>query len=532
MIECPNCGSNLKFDIETQDMGCKHCGAHFNPYEFEKITEDEMEKEYFDTTVFTCPQCNGEMFSTDTDATAFCSFCGASNILYSRIQKSLRPKYILPFTKTKEDCKEAYIKIAKKAFFAPKELKDINYIDSFRGIYTPYWYYDAHQSGSCKLEGTISERYREYIYTEHFDLTGNIDSYYEGLNYDASSSFDDLISQKVAPFDVKRRKEFTPAFLSGFYADTADVDSKLYVEDVTNDVLELSKEKISKIPEFEPYEIDWNGENNNADALNTELDNIQMVMFPVWFMAYRKNDRVAYATVNGQTGKVVADFPIDIRKYIIASLVLAIPIFALINKFLLLKPKGVLFIAALLAIVVNVIFLVLILELKRKDNHEDDKGKLGRKGQERPKTLVIVNGEEKYVDAVTENIKSGIMFGGTALLFLIILSGTGETDLVAPAISAAGFIFSFVTYVKTRNMGYGKNKGVFVMMLSFMIAYLISILTWVPYLYYYAVDILVMVSVLWVIIDAINYYNLPATRPLPQFKKRGGDDYATDYIHK
>lgn len=107
------------------------------------------------------------MFSTDTDATAFCSFCGASNILYSRIQKSLRPKYILPFTKTKEDCKEAYIKIAKKAFFAPKELKDINYIDSFRGIHTPYWYYDAHQSGSCKLEGTISERYREYIYIQN-----------------------------------------------------------------------------------------------------------------------------------------------------------------------------------------------------------------------------------------------------------------------------------------------------------------------------------------------------------------------------
>lgn len=45
------------------------------------------------------------------------------------------------------------------------------------------------------------------------------------------------------------------------------------------------------------------------------------------------------------------------------------------------------------------------------------------------------------------------MFGGTALLFLIILSGTGDTDLVTPAISAAGFIFSFVTYVKTRNMG-------------------------------------------------------------------------------
>lgn len=66
------------------------------------------------------------------------------------------------------------------------------------------------------------------IYTDHYDITGDVDCYYKGLSYDASSSFDDGISEIIAPYDVKNMKEFTPSFLSGFYADTADVAADVY----------------------------------------------------------------------------------------------------------------------------------------------------------------------------------------------------------------------------------------------------------------------------------------------------------------
>ena len=61
-------------------------------------------------------------------------------------------------------------------------------------------------------------------------------------------------------------------------------------------------------------------------------------MFPVWFLSYRKKDRVAYATVNGQTGLVVADIPIDPKRYLLGSLLLAIPIFALLAWSAILQP--------------------------------------------------------------------------------------------------------------------------------------------------------------------------------------------------
>ena len=126
MYQCPNCGGRLIFDISSQSMLCEHCNTHYNPYKLGEGNSAEENKEY-DVTVFKCPQCGGEIMSTDNTIADFCSFCGASTVLESRISKELRPGYIIPFSKTKQDCKNQYKKMMKRAWFAPKELKDEKY---------------------------------------------------------------------------------------------------------------------------------------------------------------------------------------------------------------------------------------------------------------------------------------------------------------------------------------------------------------------------------------------------------------------
>ena len=58
-----------------------------------------------------------------------------------------------------------------------------------------------------------------------------MDVEYTGISYDASASFDDHVSESIAPFMSAHAQDFTPPMLSGFYADTADVDSSVYRED-------------------------------------------------------------------------------------------------------------------------------------------------------------------------------------------------------------------------------------------------------------------------------------------------------------
>ena len=72
MLSCPNCGGNLKFDIPSQQLSCEHCHTLFDPYDFDGKTSDAEESKTFDgdyeVTIFTCPQCGGEILSTDNAA--------------------------------------------------------------------------------------------------------------------------------------------------------------------------------------------------------------------------------------------------------------------------------------------------------------------------------------------------------------------------------------------------------------------------------------------------------------------------------
>lgn len=466
MIACPNCGGNLKFHIPSQELACEYCQAQFDPYAFDSKEKDAEEQKEFEVTIFSCPQCGGEILSTDTTAAGFCSFCGASTILYSRIDKELRPKFIIPFQKTKEDCKRAYGERMKKAIFAPKELRDEKHIDSFRGIYMPYWSYYFTQDKHVSMDGKKSHRRGDYIITDHYALDCDLQAYYKGLSYDASSSFSDNISQAIAPYDVKGMKAFTPAYLSGFYADTADIEPKFYEPEARKEAFDTSQRALTSHGSFVAYSPTLKKfADPDSDYLDTTTEEIDRTMFPVWFLSYRKGDRVAYATVNGQTGKVVNDLPVDPKRYLIGSLLVAIPIFILLNLLYFLfplKPSTLVLLTTIISIVSLILFGIESNKLKRKENGSDDKGSLVSK---------------KGITPPVEKEKGGSL----------------------------GYIASIVAIV---------------------ISALILVLNPVSDLLYYGAAILSLVGVGICITRIIRSHNLLATRRLPQFDYKGGDDRA------
>ena len=88
----------------------------------------------------------------------------------------------------------------------------------------------------------------------------------------------------------------------------------------------------------------------------------------------KSNKYVNYAVANGQTGKVVADLPIDFKKYIFGSLILAIIIFFLINNMFTITPGGVIIFSIVASIVSIIITAVNLNKLQVHDTHMEDKG--------------------------------------------------------------------------------------------------------------------------------------------------------------
>ena len=328
MLECPGCGGNITFQIESQLMFCKYCDSYYDPYAIHKETDAER-VDYFETKVFTCPQCGGEVLGNHNEAATFCTYCGSSTILSERISKEECPDYIIPFKKTKEDCKEAYRKAMKKAIFVPKAYKSEEFIEGFRGIYMPYWNYEFKMDGKVHLTATEEIQDDDYVLKNIFQVKGDLDDTFRGDAYDASLNFYDDISTGLAPFDFHSHKPFSPSFLSGFYAECADVSKEVYLGDAMQLAQEATMDKIRNNYELVPYKV---AERPDGEMpFCTTLVKAARTLYPVWFMSYRNGDKVAYAAVNGQTGKVAADMPVDKKKYVGYSLLLAIPLFLILS---------------------------------------------------------------------------------------------------------------------------------------------------------------------------------------------------------
>lgn len=521
MFACPNCGGNLKFDIPSQQLGCDYCQTLVDPYSFEDKEKDAEETKEYDVTIFTCPQCGGEILSTDTSAAEFCTFCGASTILYSRLSKEKRPDYIIPFKQTKEDCKNAYSKMMKHAIFAPDELRNPKHIDSFRGIYMPYWAFYTTQKGGFSLSGSKSRRRGDYIYTDNYSLHGEIDAYYKGLSYDASSSFDDNISEKLAPYDVKGMKAFTPAFLSGFYADTADVNAEIYKADAEITAFNNSVEKVYN--SFPGIDISTQP---STSTLNTKVEKIDNAMFPVWFMSYRNGDRVAYATVNGQTGRVVTDLPVDPKKYTIGSLILAIPIFIILNLFFTITPPSLLTFTAVLALLSTVVFAIELSEIIKKESGLTDRGRISK---EHPEMLSFTKKSIKQKTTKKKKTKSyiNVLLGVYALCIAMNFILIFDTKMLWIVIAIATIAAAIYGFTKKKELPEGYNiRGFLAAILAIAVGAAITFLNPVDDVFYYAGVIFMLLSVFFIIKDIIQYYNVLATRRLPQFDRTGGDDRA------
>ena len=375
MYACPSCGGGLRFDIPSQKLKCDHCETLTDPYSLEERKDAGMDNT-FGVTVFTCPQCGGEVMTTDESITGFCMFCGASTVLDARMENHKRPQKIITFKKTKEDCKNIYRRLVGGAIFAPKELKDPDYLEKFRGIYIPYWMYTITYDGPYSISGTTTEASVGYINTNHYKIHCDMDVEYTGISYDASASFDDHVSEAISPFMSAHAQDFTPPMLSGFYADTADVDSSVYREDALKAAQNNLIAGIRSNNTLNKYTMtDLDSSFNSMGKVECENAEAGLGLFPVWFLTYRSSkNRVAYAVVNAESGEISADLPVSIPKYIISSMAVAAAIFALLFFLFTPTPGIALFAAAAFAVISLIVYGAEIHAIKRRHGKYDDKG--------------------------------------------------------------------------------------------------------------------------------------------------------------
>lgn len=525
MAKCTSCGGDLRYDIASASLQCKSCGTGFDPYEIDRVSEAETQTDSMGVTVFTCPQCAGEMVGMDHELNGKCSFCGSEVVFSSRMGETKKPKYIIPFQKTKEECKQIYLKAVNDYRFTPKELKDPKHIDEFRGIYVPYWLYEVSQEGDFSFSGTTTKSSGNYEIIDYYTLTGHNSSRYNQIPHDASSVLYDDISERVEPFEFKFMKKdsvglkpFTPSFFSGFYAETPDVEAETYHEYARNVADDMTKHYIDHGSPTAKYTISL--PNNIQSVLNSEVEGHELAAVPIWFLSYRKKDRVAYAAINGQTGRFVSDIPIDFGKMFRFILIFAAVFFAALS-FMTILPITVTLISVICSsLITKFAYDDVRAVAERTENTETKK----KRGKGSSSTMVIVEfvilliclvGFQIFAafDDDVASMATGFMWGVIAFVSLIIH--------MVRAIKVTGL------QARLKRGVYSKVPYQWINVFVAAIGTFSLFAEFVQDVYYYGVATFVIAIEVITLSAIIKNYNKVATKPLPQFSvHKGGDDRA------
>ena len=549
MFVCPNCGANINFDPGKQLLHCDFCDTDLSPDSViqkddaveSTYTESEADansetgfKEYT-TTIYTCKECGGEILAYDNTVATFCSYCGASTVLSSRIGKERAPEYIIPFKITKEQSAELYRKAVKKALFAPAYMKEDTVIEKFRGIYMPYWIYDFKENRPASLRGQEDHRSGDYIIHTHYDINTNVDAEYNGLAYDASSQFNDNLSEAIAPFDFNTAVPFNTSYMSGFYADAADTDAKLYADQARMIVTADIYNNIARDPAVKKITLKTDSMSNLAP----EKTESRLGYFPVWFLSCKNKDRITYAVINGQTGEVATDIPIDFKKYLISSLIVTIPLFALLYLVPVIKPTTLI----VFALIFSIISMIIVCSQKNKiyvrTFNLDDKGLRYRQEQAAKAKGPDAGTNPQPQPQARPKIKSGA--GNDAFFSILAVIGF-LLSLCAGGVGVVLYLCVIVPLITNARKNKSKKVVVddskvkakapggekFLLCLKPLIGAVIAIAIWliapISDEYYYIAALICMVGVLLSFFDMIKQHNELSTRKPPQFDKRGGDE--------
>lgn len=329
IYKCPNCNGALEYDPASDKMQCAHCGNDYFVWELDEnaveyhenvpsqseieekkidFTEERTiydEPEFIECKVYTCSTCGAELTVSDKEVSTYCAYCGQPTIVYNRVDKTQKPKYIIPFKITREEAEEAIRKKLKRGLFVPSEVKKFK-AERISGIYLPYFLYDVSFYHKVRVSHGKNSK---------FIVEG--DCNFVQLCQDASKSVEDELSYSLEPFDLSELQEFEPGYLSGFYADRFDLSGRQLTNTVGRRCKQLFNDELAMRERGTVIEL-------QKCPYKFEITKADYAFMPVWFMTFRYQEIPYTMMVNGQTGKVVGTVPFAKKRVTVAFILMTL----------------------------------------------------------------------------------------------------------------------------------------------------------------------------------------------------------------
>jgi DNA-directed RNA polymerase subunit RPC12/RpoP len=327
-FKCPQCGATTAFSAADGGLTCTHCSY----YEAPKKPIVGRAAEQFEFTVETmaraaqgwgtarkelsCQNCGATTSLPEDSLTVVCPFCGSNKVIQRQAaQDLLRPRFVLPFKITEADCARIARQWLGESWMLPSGLSDIATLGGFTGLYLPYWTFDADLQADWKAEvgHTKTERYynngewKTRTVVEWRWESGRANLHIDDLLTPGSARLSQNLLHQIGNFDLSTLAPYEPAYLAGFQAKAYDIPLEAAWEvgrQAMREQARLACLSQTSTPQVRNF-------NMNLDYAN---ESWRYVLLPVYVAHYTYAGKTYQALVNGQSGAIAGQRPVDWNK--------------------------------------------------------------------------------------------------------------------------------------------------------------------------------------------------------------------------
>ncbi len=323
--KCPNCAGPLNYEPGTRDMVCPYCDSAVSIEALEAM-DALLEEETTESAgwsyegsqwqagedgmaLYTCNSCGGEIIGEESLGSTSCPFCGNRVVIPSKFSGTLKPDLVVPFKLNKEEARQALMRHYEGKKLLPGIFRDKNHLDEIKGVYVPFWLFDAEADVKADYGATKVRRWSDshfhYTETSHYHVHRSGDMGFDQVPVDGSQAIDDTLMESLEPFHLEDAVDFQTAYLAGYFANKYDVEAESCYPRA-NERIQRSASQA-----FRNTVKGYHTVSPKREDIALTKSRVRYALLPVYLLSTSWDNENYLFAMNGQTGKFVGDLPLD-----------------------------------------------------------------------------------------------------------------------------------------------------------------------------------------------------------------------------
>lgn len=353
-FRCPQCNGETAYSAADGGLTCTYCGFYEPPQqqivgkradEFE-FTVDTVQRSArgwgSERLELVCSSCAAHTTLSMEMLTHTCPFCGSNQVVQAKApQEVLRPRFLIPVSVSEDECRQKTAVWLQSSWMVPKGLQTLARGAQYNPVYIPYWTFDAATRADWKAEvghtrtrtRTVNGKRQTSTYTEWRWESGRVELFTDDYLVSGTTHLSERLLKQTSQFNLNALVAYNPSYLAGISAQSYDVKLEPAWDKARHAMREKTKQACRR-------QCSTRRIRNFSMNLDFADETWRLVLLPMYVAVYYYANEPYQLLINGQTGAVAGQRPVDWRKVGLAMAAMWLPGVLLMLALILLNATG------------------------------------------------------------------------------------------------------------------------------------------------------------------------------------------------